>query len=1218
MNIYTFFRKAIMLVMIILCGTAAFAQLPQNPILFVTQVPIISDSLAVASVFSNHSGATFSAPRGGDLMIRYSDGTVKNLTQAAGYGNSGAQGTNSIAVREPSVHWSGTKAVFSMVVGSSSSQTDNTQFYWQLYEITGILQGQTPVITKIPNQPATFNNVSPIYGTDERIIFTSDRPRNGQQHLYPQLDEYKLEPTVTGLWSLEPTSGDLFLMDHNPSGDFTPFLDSYGRVLTTRWDHLQRDGIAASDYNGNSNRGTFNYSDESANAQQLYNDRTEIFPEPQGRPDLLAGTNMLGMEFNIFLPWQMNEDGSQLESINHIGRHELRFAIGRNITDDPNVVNMQYNTSGRTNQNIIQNLMQVREDPIVQGKYYFVDCDQNGAHAAGQICTLAGQPNLDPDQMTVTYLTDRATATTTRPGNSPAATHTGLYRNPIGTTDGKLLCSHTANTLTDANIGSPSNPISRYDFRIKTLKKVGNYYVPDVVLTGGITKNINYWTPQGQVNFNGTLWELYPNEVVARNKPNRRTTVLPSIEKSIFTEENVDETKFRNYLKKNNLALIVSRDVTVRDKTDHQQPFFLKIAGTTKQTPNSTGKVYDIQHFSMYQADQIRGLGKTSAAANPEAGRRVLAQRLHDPNVVNPPDVGAPQGSTKLGNDGSMASIIPAHRAVTWAIADPAGNAVVRERYWLSFPAGEIRVCASCHGSNDDATTHLSPIPQNKPEALRSLLQFWKTQNIPAAPAHIAPANSATALPKDGQLQWSLVTNATGYHAQISTKADFSTITQDFPSLTVNRVNFTNLAAGTTYYWHVAASNDNGDGVYSQAWSFATAGNVQLPDVPILTLPLDKAINIPLNQLLQWATATGAVTYNLQVSETSDFAVPTINLTGLTATSQTVSTLSNSQLYWWRVQSVNTAGTSAWSNPRQFTTVAAQNPLLAPMLITPANNAKAQPLTTQGTWQSVIDATLYKVEYADNAAFTNSMLAITKGTQTYFASLQNNKLYYWRAQATAGTDVSPWSDTWNFLTIIANPTLQSPADNAIGTPTSGTLQWNSVDGATSYRIHVSTQSDFTDTVVNVNNGSTQTTYSYTGLLPATTYYWKIRASSSTGNGPSSFSTPRSFTTQSSNGVNEETEQSNNSGLQLAIQPNPVINDRSIITYSLKYSASVRLFITDEQGRTVMTLVNELKDAGTYSMQLSSETGGLRLSSGVYFVKLSTDAGSITKQIVVAK
>jgi hypothetical protein len=124
------------------------------PILFVTQVPIPYDFTAIASVFGNHRTDMDSVGRGGDLYIRYPDGTLKNLTALAGYGLPGGfQGSTSIAVREPSVHWSGTKALFSMVIGAPPQQYQYVTRYWQIYEVTGLGVGDTPVITKVPNQP---------------------------------------------------------------------------------------------------------------------------------------------------------------------------------------------------------------------------------------------------------------------------------------------------------------------------------------------------------------------------------------------------------------------------------------------------------------------------------------------------------------------------------------------------------------------------------------------------------------------------------------------------------------------------------------------------------------------------------------------------------------------------------------------------------------------------------------------------------------------------------------------------------------------------------------------------------------------------------------------------------------------------------------------------------------------------------------------------------
>jgi hypothetical protein len=55
------------------------------------------------------------------------------------------------------------------------------------------------------------------------------------------------------------------------------------------------------------------------------------------------------------------------------------------------------------------------------------------------------------------------------------------------------------------------------------------------------------------------------------------------------------------------------------------------------------------------------------------------------------------------------------------------GRPVVRERFWLSFQSGEVRVCASCHGINSKDQTG-DGVPMNPPDALRQLLQRWKEQ----------------------------------------------------------------------------------------------------------------------------------------------------------------------------------------------------------------------------------------------------------------------------------------------------------------------------------------------------------------------------------------------------------------------------------------------------------------------------------------------------------
>lgn len=709
------------------------------PVLFVTQVPIPADFTTIGSVFGNHRPSMQEVGRGGDLWIRYPDGALKNLTETAGYGTAGFQGDNSIAVREPSVHWDGTKAVFSMVIGAPTQQWQWETYYWQLYEITGLGQSETPVITKVANQPESYNNVSPLYGTDGRIIFTSDRPRNGAAHLYPQLDEYEEAPTVTGLWSLDPATGDLKLLNHAPSGDFTPIIDSHGRLVFTQWDHLQRDQQADTDAlsgGGYGVYGTFNWSDESADSVALLDDRTEVFPEPRpDRTDLLQGTNLAGHTFNHFFPWTLNEDGTNGEVLAHLGRHELHSYFDRSLTDDPNLVEFIDDTSGRVNPNEILNLLQVKEDPLQPGLYYGVDAPEFYTHAAGQIISLNAPPEVNPDTIIINYLTHRDTASYTP---DPSPDHSGHYRNPLPLSDGTLVAVHTAETDLDTNEGTREYPVSRYDFRLKTLGLSANgYWVADQPLTAGITKTIAYWDPDYLVHYSGVLWELDPVEVRPRPLPLPVPNELPAPEQQVFNDLGLDPAALQAFLTQYNLALVVSRNVTTRDDADHQQPFNLRIFGTNTQTIGAAGEIYDVAWLQFFQADQLRGLDWGN-----REGRRVLAQPLHE-NLPNPPNSSGVAGAVTLAEDGSMAAFVPAGRALTWQLVDNTGQGVVRERYWLTFQAGEIRVCTSCHGVNEFDQAG-NPPAANEPEALRQLLQYWRTLARPCQGCSIQHRPPAT------------------------------------------------------------------------------------------------------------------------------------------------------------------------------------------------------------------------------------------------------------------------------------------------------------------------------------------------------------------------------------------------------------------------------------------------------------------------------------------
>jgi len=675
-------------------------------------MPIAADFATIGSVFANHEADLASSGRGGDLYLRYPDGTLRNLTVEAGFGDTGRQGANAIAVRDPAVHWDGTRAVFSMAIGAPTRQFEVRSYYFQLYEVSGLAPGETARITRIANQPENFNNVQPTYDSRGRIVFVSDRPRNGARHLYPQHDEYESTATPTGLWRLDPSTGELVLLQHSPSGSFNPSVDSYGRVVFTRWDHLQRDqqnDLATDEY------GTFNYSDESAQATATA-DRSEVFPEPR---IAAAGSNLNGHRINHFFPWQLNQDGTEEETLNHVGRHELQGYFDRSVNDDANLDEFIAEISGRANPNPVLNLLQLREDPARPGRYYAVDAPEFNTHAAGQLLRFDAPPSLNPAQIRIEYLTHRDSF-----GTTPSPNHSGHFRNPLPLADGRLLAAHADAQGDAGNLGTRAQPNPSYQFRLREVTgSPGSMQAGAALVESGIRKSISYYDPDVLVSYDGPLWELSPVEVRARPVPPDTSLTTAAPEQQAYALEGVDATRFRAWLVQQGLAVLVMRNVTTRDLADQQQPYNLRVPGGA-QTTGSAGKLYDIAHMQFFQGDQLRGIG---GRTSPRPGRRVIAQVLHEQNALalNPPGANGPAGSVAIFPDGSVAAYVPTRRALSWQSTAPDGSAVVRERYWLTFQPGEVRACDGCHGVNQLNQAGQGPA-QNVALAFRDLLARWK------------------------------------------------------------------------------------------------------------------------------------------------------------------------------------------------------------------------------------------------------------------------------------------------------------------------------------------------------------------------------------------------------------------------------------------------------------------------------------------------------------
>ena len=78
-------------------------------------------------------------------------------------------------------------------------------------------------------------------------------------------------------------------------------------------------------------------------------------------------------------------------------------------------------------------------------------------------------------------------------------------------------------------------------------------------------------------------------------------------------------------------------------------------------------------------------------------------------------------------------------------------------------------------------------------------------------------------------------------------------------------------------------------------------------------------------------------------------------------------------------------------------------------------------------------------------------------------------------------------------------------------------------------------------------------------------------------------------------------------------PNP-FNPSTTIRYSIPQNSKVTLRVYDVLGEEIVTLVNEEKSPGNYSVQFNS----LNISSGIYFYTLQTDSYTSTKKMILLK
>jgi hypothetical protein len=178
----------------------------------------------------------------------------------------------------------------------------------------------------------------------------------------------------------------------------------------------------------------------------------------------------------------------------------------------------------------------------------------------------------------------------------------------------------------------------------------------------------------------------------------------------------------------------------------------------------------------------------------------------------------------------------------------------------------------------------------------------------------------------------------------------------------------------------------------------------------------DGMANVPLT----WGNLSGT-SYKWQIALDSTF--DNIVKEGIASSSTATATgLALGTTYYWRVKAIAPAE-GPWSSAVSFTTASTVSG--APILTSPANGdtITGAPIFT---WSQVAGAGVtYKIQVATDSGFTSITKEATATTNVYASDKLSDNVYFWRVQATVGSDTTAWSATGAF-TVGASTTNSTP------------------------------------------------------------------------------------------------------------------------------------------------------------------------------------------------
>ena len=291
----------------------------------------------------------------------------------------------------------------------------------------------------------------------------------------------------------------------------------------------------------------------------------------------------------------------------------------------------------------------------------------------------------------------------------------------------------------------------------------------------------------------------------------------------------------------------------------------------------------------------------------------------------------------------------------------------------------------------------------------------------------------------------------------------------------------------------IAATYSAGNAIY--AWVAGTVTVITPAQVSGLVLSATTSTSATFG----WNTLSGAATYTVQYRQAGTL---TWAQQSTTATNATITGLSPSVGYEVEVYASNAAGNGPASAILTFTTSTAPTapPAVAPTVTVTGTASNS---VTLG-WGAITNASAYAIQYRQTGSGSWSAFGTVSGTSGTVTGLATGTSYDFQVAAQNAAGTGPYSTTATATTAVGAPGAITGV--TLGTATSSTLPitWTlpSTGGAISnVTVQYRTPSGSGGwTTATTSLAATATSYTITGLSPATAYDVQVFATNGSGNG----------------------------------------------------------------------------------------------------------------------